>query len=691
MPDPELSVVVPTFNRAPLLERTLASLAAQEGLRSAVEVVVVDDGSTDGTAEVAARYPGVVLLRQDNAGPAAARNRGWSAARGRVIAFTDDDTVPDPRWLADMADAFAADPSLDAAGGTVRPLRLSSLTRFVQAEQHASHGVGADGRIKYLVTANCAYRRDVLAALGGFDETFSAASGEDTDLTVRAQAAGYRMRLLDTAVVLHDHPDRLRPILRTYLKHGRSRRLVVDSNPSSRWGRGRREVLTLGHWRRRYSSYRSVGLRPVTSLAAMGLRVMGLLMYAAGIARSRGSSGPRPAGAPVKVVIACPGADHVSRGYERVARELATVLRGDPQLAVSVVKGSGRSPHETVLPSLRRDRPVARRMSRALSGVGAGGTEPRRLGGSWAQLMLRVARRQVSVTPYDLEAVTFGISLLCQTALRRPDVLVLQDVLTARVVSAGRGLPGWRTRILFVNGAPWPAPYPFADMVQHVSPATWDLDPAEKWEKVLLPLGTNVPDGATPDRAARLRQRFGLPEHGKVVVSVGTLLDHHKRHLHLIREMARLSEPRPFLVIAGSPDLDQRRIQKTAEELLGSRQKVVQVGQGETADLLACGDVFVLASLREGFGLVYIEALAAGLPTIAHGGALQRWLLGPFGTYVDMTRPGELATCLEAVLARDDRWSLAEARGGYVDGRFSWRGLGDDYVALVRRTSGGDR
>jgi glycosyltransferase involved in cell wall biosynthesis len=174
------------------------------------------------------------------------------------------------------------------------------------------------------------------------------------------------------------------------------------------------------------------------------------------------------------------------------------------------------------------------------------------------------------------------------------------------------------------------------------------------------------------------------------VISLGAMLDHHKRHLHLIREVAQLPAPRPFLVIAGAPVVDQERIEATAAELLGSGQKVMHVGPDDVGALLACGDVFVLASLREGFGLVYLEAMAAGLPVVAHDGPLPRWILGRFGDYVDMAVPGGLAQCLGAVIARDDRWTAENDRRRYVDDRFSWTALRDDYLALVRRTAGGD-
>lgn len=688
MREPAVTVVIPTFNRSSLLRRTLAAIAAQEGISAAaVEVVVVDDGSTDDTAAVAAGFPSVVYLRQANAGPAAARNRGWAAATAPVVAFTDDDTVPSSSWLADLSAVFAADPGLAAVGGAVAPLHVSFLTRFVQAEQHASHGTGPDGQIKYLVTANCAYRREVLASLGGFDESFPAASGEDTDLTLRAQASGYRMRIIDGALVLHDHPDHLKPILKAYLKHGRSRRMVIDRNPSGGWGEGRDNVLTLDHWRRRYARYRAGGLRPVPALAAIGLRVLGMVAYATGIAQARRRVAAGRRQKQTHVVIACPGADHVARGYERVSRELFDLLGTDPTLRVSLVKGSGPTSPGTVLPSLRRDRPTARGISRMLSPRAAAAT-PRRDSRSWLGFAARLARRQMAITPYDIEASTFGISLLWHTALRRPDVLVLQDVPTARAVALGRHLPGWRTRLLFINGTPWPAPYPFADVVQHVTPVTWEDDPATGWERVLLPLGTNPPEAVLPAASADVRHRFGLPAVGVIVVSLGTLLDHHKRHLHLIGELSRLPEPRPFLVIAGAPDVDQARIESAAREALGAGQRVMHVEPDEVSALLSCADVFVLASLREGFGLVYLEALAAGLPTVAHDGRLQRWLMGDFGDYVDMTAPGELARCLQVVMRRDDRWARAEARRRYVDDRFSWRALRDDYLALVHGPEG---
>src|SRR6266404_2389036 len=115
---PFISVVIPTFNRKDALVACLSRLDAQSYPRAGFEVVVVDDGSTDGTEGEVERFAtdsGLPLSchRQDHAGPAAARNAGAGRARGEVLAFTEDDVEPDRRWLERAANYFR-DPATDA-------------------------------------------------------------------------------------------------------------------------------------------------------------------------------------------------------------------------------------------------------------------------------------------------------------------------------------------------------------------------------------------------------------------------------------------------------------------------------------------------------------------------------------------------------------------------------------------------
>jgi glycosyltransferase involved in cell wall biosynthesis len=273
-----VAVVVPTFNRAGQLDDLLDAVAGQVDVEGGYEVVVVDGGSTDGTAEVVARHPGAHHLFQPNAGPAAARNRGWRATTAPVVAFTDDDTLPSPTWLHDLLAALDADAGLSAVGGAVRPVRRTRPAEFVELDGLVNHGVDADGTIRYLITANLAVRREALEAVGGFDESFPAASGEDTDLTWRLQAAGHRLATTDQAVVRHRHPERWADVLALFAKHGRSRRQLLRRHPGAGLGSSaeRRRLDP----RLRYRRYRGAGAGRFRAAGFLAFRYVGLAVMA---------------------------------------------------------------------------------------------------------------------------------------------------------------------------------------------------------------------------------------------------------------------------------------------------------------------------------------------------------------------------------------------------------------------------
>jgi GT2 family glycosyltransferase len=196
---PRVSVVVPTYRRPELLARCLAALTAQTLPRSDYEVVVADDAVSDATrAQVeAASSPSAVryVPVTGSHGPAAARNAGWRAARGAVIAFTDDDTVPDPGWLATGLAPFERDPELAAATGrTEVPLP----PRPTDYERNESGLATAE-----FVTANCFVRRSALEVVGGFDERFRAAWREDSDLHFALLERGLKVVKVPDAVVVH--------------------------------------------------------------------------------------------------------------------------------------------------------------------------------------------------------------------------------------------------------------------------------------------------------------------------------------------------------------------------------------------------------------------------------------------------------------------------------------------------------
>ena len=184
MSAPELTVVIPTYNQAALLERCLAALAAQDAPEGAFEVVVVDDGSSDGTADLLARRAAaggaLRVLTHPNVGPSRSRNRGIAAARGRFVAFTDSDCEPARDWISRLLAAFGAHPHASGIEGRIVTVE-AAVTPFTHQVENLHGGL--------FCTANIAYRREVLDAVGGFDEDFFYGH-EDTDLALRAEPHG---------------------------------------------------------------------------------------------------------------------------------------------------------------------------------------------------------------------------------------------------------------------------------------------------------------------------------------------------------------------------------------------------------------------------------------------------------------------------------------------------------------------
>jgi glycosyltransferase involved in cell wall biosynthesis len=198
----EVSVVVPTFKRPQLLDRCLAALVAQTFNPSAYEVVIADDAASDSTRRLVEDWrsrcqqtgPAIHYLPvRDAHGPAAARNAGWRFARGKVIAFTDDDCIPEPEWLAAGTRAIR-DGAIGVSGRVVVPLPEDPT----DYERNAAGLASAE-----FVTANCFYLRSALEAVDGFDERFAMAWREDSDLWLTLMGRGATLVSAEDAVVIH--------------------------------------------------------------------------------------------------------------------------------------------------------------------------------------------------------------------------------------------------------------------------------------------------------------------------------------------------------------------------------------------------------------------------------------------------------------------------------------------------------
>src|SRR5215208_7041099 len=204
---PEVTVVIPTRDRATRLVAALEALRGQTLEPERFETLVVDDGSGDATADLLAGLTGdgasgVRAMRLSGDGPAAARNAGWRAARAPLVAFTDDDCEPTPTWLGAMLRTAAASPGAIVQGATAPIPREADLLRRPFSRTRL-----IEGPSPWFATCNIAYPRELLEGLDGFDELFPEALGEDTDLGWRALERGARAEFAPLALVHHAVED----------------------------------------------------------------------------------------------------------------------------------------------------------------------------------------------------------------------------------------------------------------------------------------------------------------------------------------------------------------------------------------------------------------------------------------------------------------------------------------------------
>jgi glycosyltransferase involved in cell wall biosynthesis len=157
---------------------------------------------------------------------------------------------------------------------------------------------------------------------------------------------------------------------------------------------------------------------------------------------------------------------------------------------------------------------------------------------------------------------------------------------------------------------------------------------------------------------------------------------------YLIREVASMPAPRPFVQLLGAIDEESAEIIELGNLLLGPENfSVKSVPYSQVGDYYQAADCFVLASLKEGFGRVYLEALKHGLPTIAHRFPVMDFVLGDVGIQGDLSREGELRNLLSEALARPMNEGDSLRRWENVKNRFSWKVLAPEYAAMFRQIS----
>jgi glycosyltransferase involved in cell wall biosynthesis len=634
--------VIPTFNRADSLKRLLGSLARAAGELDELEVVVVDDGSTDRTAEVARDAPLPVRhLPQPNAGPAAARNRGWRAAAHEMVLFVDDDCEIEPGTLEATVRELE---QLDAVGGTIVPRSRERLLEvFTDLEGLVGHKV-VDGHVKYLVTACMATKRSVLSAVGGFDTGFPFAAGEDADLSMTLIEEGYTLGVSSGLRVIHDHRTALRAMIRTYYRHGTGQTLLLAKHPARKasLGSSARERLSPAAWRAVYRRYRLATSVPM-SAASLVLRAAMMVPWLIGARRGARSALPPElkSGAVVAMV-----------------NDVASI-GGGQQVMLDVADGLAAGGFEPVI----------------LSPPGWLADQARARGIRWQRV--EFANRKMLTERLRLPRPSAVLT-------RRADAVRLDAVLTdlgAGIVHTGALVPHLVSMFLprrarhvvwHVNQVSPAALFAgrLPDRVIGVSEAV--LAPG-RWRRGLASRATVVGNAVDLDRFVPLdadarvamRRAFELPTDAPLLITVGRLEP--AKGIHTLVDIASRCTTKPTLVVVGGPpaEPDPSYIDGLHRAAVAAGCDLRLLGeQADVAGLIAAADLFVFASVWEAFGLVLAEAAACGVPAVSGpaGGCREVVEDGVSGVLVDPLQPDEFARVIDELLGDNARRHSMGAR-----------------------------
>lgn len=325
----------------------------------------------------------------------------------------------------------------------------------------------------------------------------------------------------------------------------------------------------------------------------------------------------------MKIALLCSGLGNVYRGHEIFARDLFELLKKD--IDITLFKGGGEPlPNERVIDNIPRNSASLDHIHLAVS--------PK-----WESAIREQERIRV-------ETETFAYAALKPLLEGGYDVIHCLEQEVCNILYSQRHLFERTPKIVFSNGGAIPAHnLPHCDFVQEHT--DHNLKQSAKEKSFMIPHGVDM-NLFHPGVETRFRAEHGIPEDAFVIISVGTICYWHKRMDYVIREIAPIKHA--YLVIVGQECGDTPEIIELGKQLMGDRIVFTKMSHEDLPKAYAAANVFVLGSLFETFGIVYIEAMASGLPVISTNHVNQTSIVKE-GVFIDMKTSGELTKAVNSL------------------------------------------
>jgi 1,2-diacylglycerol 3-alpha-glucosyltransferase len=362
-----------------------------------------------------------------------------------------------------------------------------------------------------------------------------------------------------------------------------------------------------------------------------------------------------------KVVFACSGLGYINRGLENFTETLFHKIKDLDAFETRLLRGRlhDYNSEQTEIQHLPRHS----RLNRLLS---------------------KVIRRH----PFEIQNISFALGTIPFLIRTKPDVIYTGEPVVYLWLKRIRKIFGLSFKmILFTGGQTIPAAFDSNDLVHHVTDALVshaDYLKIPKSNQFLIPHFIDVDKFSRPNDKSTYKKQLNLPKDKKVILSVGAIDATVKRMEYVIDEVSALPSSDYHLVILGEFEEETPLIlQRAKEKLIHKNYIIATIRPHKVVEYFHAADIFVLASLKEGFGMVYLDALAAGLPIITHDHVAGRYVLGNFAYRADLSQPGTLKNLIPDALNDDSEKSHMD-RQMYALEKYSWFKLQSRYLDMFK-------